>query len=154
MVVVQEHAPCNPDLHVTSTPLTSPTHATLQSMEEIGEEIHVGAVNFMETEMVYLVGFMIVIFIALIPLLMSDAAPLLGLFTGLAFLFGGALSFGAGYAGMFIATKANMKTVMACTKGMSEGLTVRPLLRWSSRGLSLSLTSSALIPPSLIPERT
>ena len=121
-------------------------------MEEIGAEIHEGATNFMETEMQYLVGFMLVIFIALIPLLMTDAQPLLGLFTGLAFLFGGALSFGAGYAGMFIATKANMKTVMACTKGMGEGLTVAfragAVMGFGVVGLSLfGLTLLATVVP-------
>ena len=100
-------------------------------MKRIGQEIHEGAVNFMDTELKYLAAFLIVLFIVLAAALRSQSTAtgsvgaLLGLCTGAAFLFGGALSFGAGYAGMFIATKANMKTVMACTKGMGEGLTVR-----------------------------
>lgn len=48
----------------------------------------------------------------------------LGVFTGLCFLAGGLCSGAAGYLGMWIATRANVRTCWACNDSMNAGLSI------------------------------
>jgi K(+)-stimulated pyrophosphate-energized sodium pump len=85
---------------------------------EIAEEIHLGAMVFMRREYTYLFLFSAVVFTAI---LFSD----LGWKTALAFAIGAVTSAGAGYIGMYAATRANVRTtVAASTKGAAEALSV------------------------------
>jgi Na+/H+-translocating membrane pyrophosphatase len=61
-----------------------------------------------------------------------------------AFFAGAALSAGAGYAGMMVATDGNVRTTVACTAGtLNDGLRCAPFLSPSpSLSLSLSLSLS------------
>merc|ERR1711871_1359825 len=93
-----------------------------ERMQELGQIIHDGAKAFLIAEYYWLGWFVAVLFVVLIPLLYSAEDNLAGLFTGICFLVGAALSASAGWFGMTIATKANIRTTQACTKSINEGL--------------------------------
>ncbi|MEE8286203.1 MAG: sodium/proton-translocating pyrophosphatase, partial [Gammaproteobacteria bacterium] len=81
-------------------------------VQEIGEEIHLGAMVFMRREYQMLFWFVLVLFLVLL------FAPGLGMGTAMAFLVGALTSAGAGYIGMNTATRANVRTTTAAhTKG-------------------------------------
>ncbi len=77
---------------------------------EIAEQIHLGAMVFMRREYTQLGLFSAAIIIAII------ASPL-GINTAIAFLVGALTSATAGFIGMFTATKANVRTTVAASKG-------------------------------------
>jgi len=86
-------------------------------IKSIGDSIHSGAMVFMHREYKMLAIFAAVL---LVLLLVS-----LGIGTAFAFVVGAACSAGAGYLGMFSATKANVRTTVAAhEKGAAEALTV------------------------------
>jgi len=58
------------------------------------------------------------------PFIGASSLTTLGVFTGLCFLTGGLLSGSAGYLGMWIATRANVRTCWACNDSMNNGLRV------------------------------
>ena len=87
-------------------------------LKEISDQIHLGAMVFMNSEYKILAVFCAVC-IAAIGL--SD----LGLNTALAFLLGALCSGGAGYWGMYTATHANVRTAVAAnSKGAAEALNI------------------------------
>ena len=87
-------------------------------MREIADDIHAGAGAFLKAEYRILIFFVIILFV------------FIGLFVGswrnaFCFLIGAALSVLAGYAGMSVATKANVRTACAAGKsGMNKALSV------------------------------
>ena len=87
-------------------------------VKEIADDIHNGAMVFMKREYTILVGFVIVLFIALY----------IGFetwHTSVSFLTGAVCSGVAGYFGMFSATKANVRTTVAANeKGAAAALSV------------------------------
>ncbi|MDH5327214.1 MAG: sodium-translocating pyrophosphatase, partial [Gammaproteobacteria bacterium] len=84
---------------------------------EIGDQIHLGAMVFMRREYTMLALFASV----LIVLLFFS----LGTGTAISFLVGALCSAGAGYIGMYTATKANVRTTTAAhTQGAASALTV------------------------------
>jgi len=86
-------------------------------IKTIGDSIHSGAMVFMHREY-YMLG----IFAAVLAFLLLI---FVGFGTTLAFVVGAACSAGAGYLGMFSATKANVRTTVAAhEKGPAEALTV------------------------------
>lgn len=87
-------------------------------LKEISDQIHLGAMVFMNSEYKILAVFC-ALCIAAIGL--SD----LGLNTALAFLLGAVCSGGAGYWGMYTATHANVRTAVAAnSKGAAEALNI------------------------------
>lgn len=87
-------------------------------LKEISDQIHLGAMVFMNSEYKILAVFC-ALCIAAIGL--SD----LGLNTALAFLLGALCSGGAGYWGMYTATHANVRTAVAAnSKGAAEALNI------------------------------
>ena len=58
------------------------------------------------------------------PFVGAPSLTTLGVFTGLCFLVGGLMSAAAGYLGMWIATRANVRTCWACNESMNAGLRV------------------------------
>lgn len=93
-------------------------------MQEIGDIIHEGAKAFLHKEYKWLAVFVVVIFAALSGVLYSPTNKVQGVYTAISFVVGAALSASAGYFGMFIATKANIRTAEACRKTMNDGLRV------------------------------
>ena len=88
-----------------------------ESLREISETIHQGAMVFMRREYTTLSVFAAVLLVIL--------WVFLGMETALAFLAGALSSAAAGWLGMYTATRANVRTTTAAhTKGMQEALTV------------------------------
>ena len=88
-----------------------------ESLREISETIHQGAMVFMRREYTSLSVFAAVLLVIL--------WVFLGMETALAFLAGALSSAAAGWLGMYTATRANVRTTTAAhTKGMQEALTV------------------------------
>lgn len=91
-----------------------------ETVKEIAEEIHRGAMVFMRREYVLMAAFALVLFI----FLMLETEHL-GIKTALAFVAGAIASAGAGWVGMYTATKANVRTTTAAEeKGPAAALSV------------------------------
>lgn len=91
-----------------------------EAVKEIAEEIHRGAMVFMRREYTLLAAFALVLFILL--LLETEH---LGIKTAIAFVAGAIASAGAGWIGMYTATKANVRTTTAAEeKGAAAALSV------------------------------
>ncbi|NLK94506.1 MAG: sodium-translocating pyrophosphatase [Clostridiales bacterium] len=87
-----------------------------EKMQEISKHIEEGAMAFLKKEYVYLSVFIVVVFIAL--------AIFLNIKTAIAFLFGALFSIIAGYIGMRIAVKANVRTAEAAKDGIKGALSI------------------------------
>jgi K(+)-stimulated pyrophosphate-energized sodium pump len=88
------------------------------ALKKIADQIHIGAMVFMRREYTLLALFSAVI---LVLITITD----LGIYTAAAFVAGGLSSAGAGWIGMYAATKANVRTTNAAhTQGQSEALSV------------------------------
>ncbi len=85
-------------------------------MKEIAGYIHEGAMAFLYREYKYLAIFVIVV-AAIISMFLSVA-------TAVCFIGGAVFSICAGYIGMTVATKANVRTAEAARHGMSEALKI------------------------------
>ena len=87
-------------------------------VKEIADAIHDGAMVFMKREYTILIGFVIILFIALYAGFGTWHTPF-------AFIIGALCSGVAGYFGMFSATKANVRTTVAANeKGAAAALSV------------------------------
>ena len=87
-------------------------------LKEISDQIHLGAMVFMNSEYKILAVFCA---LCIAAIGFSD----LGLNTALAFLLGAVCSGGAGYWGMYTATHANVRTAVAAnSKGAAEALNI------------------------------
>ena len=87
-----------------------------EKMREIAFAIKEGADAFLKKEYGFLILFLIVVSIILYYLL--------GLKPSLSFIIGGGFSMFAGYSGMRIATKANVRTALAVKKSLKDGLSI------------------------------
>jgi len=85
-----------------------------EKMREIASAIHEGAMAFLHREYKVLAIFIVVVFALL--------GALINWQTALAFLGGAVCSAAAGYAGMKVATKANVRTTEAARKGVDKAL--------------------------------
>lgn len=85
-------------------------------MKEIAGYIHEGAMAFLSREYKYLAIFIVVV-AAIIAMFLSVA-------TAVCFVGGAVFSICAGYLGMTVATKANVRTAEAARHGMSEALKI------------------------------
>ena len=85
-----------------------------------------GAMAFLRQEYKFLTIFMVV-FAAIIMLLIDDSHTpdtREGIYTALAFLFGGAISIASGYIGMMVATQGNARTTVSAKKDISNAFDV------------------------------
>jgi K(+)-stimulated pyrophosphate-energized sodium pump len=98
-----------------------------EKMQEISKATQEGALAFLLREYRVLIIFAAVVFVIL-----GFAVSWL---TGVAFLTGGLLSAGAGYFGMYVATRANTRTAQAATTGVAKALNVA-----FRSGLTMGLT--------------
>jgi K(+)-stimulated pyrophosphate-energized sodium pump len=121
-----------------------------ETMIDIGEQIHDGAMAFLRREYTVLAGFVVVV-----AILLNFA---IGLETAGAYIFGALSSVLAGFSGMKAATRANTRTASAAnTDGQGKALRVAffggavmglagpPWVCWASAP-STSCTARALLP--------
>ena len=87
-----------------------------KKMVEIAGHIEEGAMAFLKKEYSYLMVFIVIIFIAI--------SVCLNIRTAIAFLVGAVFSIVAGFMGMKIAVKANVRTAQAAKSGIKDALTV------------------------------
>lgn len=87
-----------------------------EKMQEISSYIHEGAMAFLTREYKIVAIFIVVIFIILTIFINWN--------TAVCFLFGALFSILAGFFGMNVATKANVRTAQAATKGQNNALEV------------------------------
>ena len=87
-----------------------------QVMQEIAAAIQEGAAAFLNREYTFLGGFVVVVAVII--------AIFLAWQTALSFVLGAIASGAAGYLGMFIAVRANVRTAAAASKSLDDGLRV------------------------------
>ena len=87
-----------------------------QVMQEIAAAIQEGAAAFLNREYTFLGGFVVVVAVII--------AIFLAWQTALSFILGAIASGAAGYLGMFIAVRANVRTAAAASKSLDDGLRV------------------------------
>ncbi len=87
-----------------------------EKMREISNAIHSGAITYLKKQYSVIVVFIVIIFFIMYFLLNSIIAG--------AFVFGAFLSALAGFVGMWISTKANVRTTEAARKGISPALEI------------------------------
>ena len=85
-------------------------------MQEIAGHIEEGALAFLKKEYLYLSIFIVIVFVAI--------TVFLNIKTALAFLVGSVFSIIAGFIGMRIAVKANVRTTQAAQSGIKKALSV------------------------------
>ena len=94
-----------------------------KKMKEIAQSINEGAKSFMFSEYKILVIFVATVFVVISVCGIITKSDVLNYRTALAFLIGAILSTLAGYCGMSVATKANVRTANAAKeKGMNSAL--------------------------------
>jgi K(+)-stimulated pyrophosphate-energized sodium pump len=101
------------------------TEAEVKLLQKISNAIAEGAMTFLKVEYKYISLFM-VFFALLLFFLLDDVNTEIndGLYTAVAFLFGGIISLAAGYNGMKIATLANVRTAHRARTSLAEGFAV------------------------------
>lgn len=87
-----------------------------ERMQEIASAIHEGAMAFMKREYTYLAVFVVVLAVVL--------AAVINPLTSVSFVVGALFSATAGYVGMTVATKANVRTAHAARSGINPALTI------------------------------
>ncbi|MEM7134857.1 MAG: sodium-translocating pyrophosphatase [Chloroflexota bacterium] len=93
-----------------------------KKMTDIAAAIQEGAAAFLNKEYSYLAGFVGAVFV--IMLIASSLTDGLAWQTAICFLFGAITSAGAGYLGMFIAVRSNVRTAAAARESLNDGLRV------------------------------
>jgi len=115
-------------------------------MIKVSKAIQAGARAFLHREFTFVGIFAVIFFASMCGFLYNAVVPpcnlqipdqtdcnqflgtpslkTLGVFTGLCFLSGGLCSAAAGYLGMWIATRANVRTCWACNDSMNAGLRI------------------------------
>jgi K(+)-stimulated pyrophosphate-energized sodium pump len=87
-------------------------------MKEISEQIHKGSMAFLNQEYKIMLAFMIVV-AAVLYFFLPD-----GVILSIGFVVGSIFSVIAGRLGMYIATKANVRTTWACNSSIGKGLKI------------------------------
>jgi len=94
-----------------------------EKMQEIAGEIHSGAMAFLKREYKIIAIFIVVLSIVLFFLIDVKTTEINeGLFTMIAFIYGAGSSVLAGFFGMQIATRANVRTAQAARNSLGEAL--------------------------------
>ena len=86
------------------------------TMRAIAAAIQEGAAAFLNREYRFLAVFVVIVAVII--------AVFLEWQTALSFVLGGVASAGAGYLGMYVAVRANVRTAAAASRGLHEGLRV------------------------------
>jgi len=94
-----------------------------EKMQEIAHSIHTGAMAFLKREYKIIAIFVVALSIVLFFLIDNKATEVNeGLFTMIAFIYGAISSILAGFFGMQIATKANVRTANSARNSLAEAL--------------------------------
>jgi K(+)-stimulated pyrophosphate-energized sodium pump len=94
-----------------------------EKMQEISDIIHKGSMAFLNKEYKVMAVFMVVIILLFVALDFTDKLPH-GNAIALMFFVGAIFSAIAGRIGMYIATKANVRTAWACNSNIGKGLRI------------------------------
>jgi len=100
-----------------------------EKMQEISKATQEGALAFLRREYRVLAVFALVVAVVIV------VVPAMPYMTAVAFLTGALLSAGAGFFGMYVATRANTRTAQAATKSIAKALNVA-----FRSGLTMGLT--------------
>jgi K(+)-stimulated pyrophosphate-energized sodium pump len=95
-----------------------------EKMEEVGSAIREGAMAYLRRQIISMAPFVAVIAGLLYFLYAPRFGASLAIYTGVAFIGGVAASYLAGYAGMFMAVNANMRTAAAALSSYSKALQI------------------------------
>ena len=95
-----------------------------QKMQEIGSAIHEGAMAFLMREYKTLVWFVLIVTVAILVIGFATPSEVLQPQTAVAFILGALCSVLAGFFGMNVATKANVRTAEAAKQGQNPALKI------------------------------
>jgi len=95
-----------------------------QKMQEIGDAIHEGAMAFLMREYKTLVWFVLIVTLAIVAIGFATPSEVLQPQTAVAFVLGALCSVLAGFFGMNVATKANVRTAEAAKQGQNPALKI------------------------------
>ncbi|MBD3360526.1 sodium-translocating pyrophosphatase [Candidatus Peregrinibacteria bacterium] len=97
-----------------------------EKMQDIAGSIYRGAMAFLKREYRVISVFVIILGLILFIFLDNPDTPTVneGVFTAISFIYGALSSVLAGYFGMKIATRANVRTANAAKRGLSEALVI------------------------------
>lgn len=96
-----------------------------EKMQEIASSIHTGAMAFLKREYKVIAIFVVILSVVLFFLIDDKKTDINeGLFTAIAFVYGALSSVIAGFCGMQIATRANVRTAASARTSLSEALGV------------------------------
>lgn len=95
-----------------------------QKMQEIGSAIHEGAMAFLMREYKTLVWFVLIVTVAIVVIGFATPSEVLQPQTAVAFILGALCSVLAGFFGMNVATKANVRTAEAAKQGQNPALKI------------------------------
>jgi K(+)-stimulated pyrophosphate-energized sodium pump len=95
-----------------------------QKMQEIGDAIHEGAMAFLMREYKTLVWFVLIVTLAIVAIGFATPSQVLQPQTAIAFVLGALCSVLAGFFGMNVATKANVRTAEAAKQGQNPALKI------------------------------
>jgi K(+)-stimulated pyrophosphate-energized sodium pump len=87
-----------------------------QTMREISHAVQLGAGAFLRREYTYLAGFVVVVALII--------AAFVNWQTALNFVIGAVISAAAGYLGMYVAVRSNVRTAAAAARSLNDGLRV------------------------------
>ncbi|GJQ54157.1 MAG: hypothetical protein HKUEN07_07260 [Rhodocyclaceae bacterium] len=84
-----------------------------EKMQEVGGAIHEGAIAYLKRQIATMIWFVLLISGLLVVLYMNSYGTMTAVFTALSFVAGVAASYIAGYVGMDMAVRGNMRTAHA-----------------------------------------
>lgn len=93
-----------------------------EKMEEVGSAIHTGAIAYLKQQMTMMIPFVIVIAGLLWFMYKDSYGQILALWVGVSFIGGVSASYLAGYIGMDMAVRANMRTAAAALTSYAKSL--------------------------------
>jgi K(+)-stimulated pyrophosphate-energized sodium pump len=95
-----------------------------EKMQEVGGAIHEGAIAYLKRQVATMIWFVLLISALLVVLYMNSYGTMTAVFTALSFVAGVAASYIAGYVGMDMAVRGNMRTAHAALSSYKSTLEI------------------------------